>query len=387
MKKVALITPMLQPYRITFYEKLDKIIPEAKWIIFHGITKKEDGRPAYTGSTSFKNVGLIQLLYKIGPFSIRMQKGLYSKVSEYNPDMIIIQSITGNVSYRRVVNWAKRNNKIIINWTSAWDPGYAKGILLKFKNFLVSTFYKKGHYVLTYSTKAIRYVKERGIDESKIDVCYNGIEIDDMLLNENEILEKSESIAKQYDLVNSFTFIFVGGLLPEKKVDLLIDAFNKISLQNKSVKLVIIGDGPLKDIILERIKQLNNKNIIYLGRIINDVDQYFAASTCFVLPGSGGLGLNQAMFWRKICIASEADGTEEDLVIDGKTGFRFVNNDSESLAVAMQKAINLSVSDLELMGNQAREIILKRNNVNHMVNVFVKTIVRFYPEFRFYSNA
>jgi glycosyltransferase involved in cell wall biosynthesis len=380
MRKIALIIPMLQPYRLTFYEKLNRFNPNIEWMVFHGVKKIEDGRPAYAGKTSFKNIGLTELKYRFGPFVIRIHKGLYRKITDFNPDMIIIQSITGNLSYRKIVNWAKRKNRIIINWTCAWEPGYAKGVLLKFKNLLVSTFYRKGHFCLTYSTKAVQYVKERGIDKSKIDVCYNGIETDNMLLNENDILRKAELLAEHYALNNMITFLYVGGLIPEKRIDLLIDAFAKIRSKQESVKLLIIGDGPLKEVILEKIRQLNDNNIKYLGRIINDVDKYFAASTCFVLPGTGGLALNQAMFWRKICIVSEADGTEDDLVINNKTGYRFIKDNLESLTDAMQKVINLSKNDLEQMGNQARDIIINKSNVNHMVEVFTKTIFRFFPE-------
>ncbi len=57
MKKIALITPMLQPYRITFYEKLAFANPEYEFRIFHGVSSKESGRPNYQGETKFQNTG------------------------------------------------------------------------------------------------------------------------------------------------------------------------------------------------------------------------------------------------------------------------------------------------------------------------------------------
>jgi glycosyltransferase involved in cell wall biosynthesis len=380
MKKIALFTPMLQPYRLTFYEKLDRFSPDAEWIFFHGTKRSEDGRPAYTGKTSFRNTGLVEKIQRIGPFRLLIHEGLFQEVVKFNPDMIIIQSVTGNLSYRKVVNWAKKNNKIILNWTCAWDPGLAKGILLKLKNHFVSTFYADNHAFLTYSTRAIEYVMQRGVERSRIVVCYNGIETDNMVLHENEIIQESENIIGKLNLKNFTVFLYVGGLVPEKRTDLLVEAFRVIREQNESVKLLIIGDGPLKEQLLGKIKQLDDENIIYLGRIIDNVDPYFAASTCLVLPGTGGLALNQAMFWRKICIAGEADGTEDDLVIDGKTGFRFEKDDLDSLIEAMQKVIRTDELQREQMGNQSRDIILNKSNVNHMVEVFTQTIVKFFPE-------
>jgi glycosyltransferase involved in cell wall biosynthesis len=380
LKKIALFAPMLQPYRLTFYEKLDKFNPDAEWIFFHGVKRSEDGRPAYSGKTNFKNIGLIETLKLIGPFKILIHKGLYREVIKFDPDMIIIQSITGNLSYRRVVNWAKKNNKIIINWTCAWEPGLAKGLLLKFKNQLVKSFYNNNHAFFTYSSTAVKYVMDKGVEESKITVCYNGIETDDLFLHENEIKNESEALIDKLGLSNHTVFLYVGGLVPEKRVDLLIEAFQALRMQNKDIKLLLIGDGPLKEEILGKINLLEDKSIVYLGRIINNVDPYFAASTCLVLPGTGGLALNQAMFWRKICIAGEADGTEDDLVIDGRTGYRFIKNDLNSLKEAMQKVINLDEQEKAVMGDRAREIITSKSNVNYMVKIFTQTILKFFPD-------
>ncbi|MBN1186735.1 MAG: glycosyltransferase family 4 protein [Bacteroidales bacterium] len=380
MRKIALITPMLQPYRLSFYEKLSRFHPDVKWVVYHGIKKAEDGRPAFRGQTTFDNAGVIESKYRIGPFDIRVHKGLFRAIVALDPDMIIIQSITGNLSYRKVVRWARRKNKVIVNWACAWEPGFAKGLVLKFKNMLVSSFYRKGDFTLTYSTKAIQYVKDRGIETSKIDVCYNGIEIDEMLINEKAVWASAEKIRQDFELNDSITFLYVGGLLSEKRVDLLINAFLKLRQEFPSIKLLIIGDGPERENIVNMIKESGGENVRYLGRIIDGVNPYFAASTCLVLPGVGGLALNQAMFWKKICIASEADGTEEDLVTDGITGFRFSKDDLESLTEAMRKTILLNTNEREKMGENAKNIILTKSNVNSMVEVFVRTIENFFPE-------
>ena len=80
------------------------------------------------------------------------------------------------------------------------------------------------------------------------------------------------------------------------------------------------------------------------------------------------------MYWRTPCIGSEADGTEDDLVIDDKTGFRFVQGDQESLQAVMLKAMRLPRAQLAVMGNEARKVIVERSNVNHMVAVFNRAL-------------
>ena len=112
----------------------------------------------------------------------------------------------------------------------------------------------------------------------------------------------------------------------------------------------------------------------FFGRIIDGVDAYFAAADVFVLPGLGGLAFNQAMFWRTPCIGGEADGTEDDLVMDGVTGFRFKPGDADSLRDAMQRALAMQPARRAEMGDAARRVIVERSNVNFMVQMFSRTL-------------
>lgn len=374
MKKIAIITPMLQPYRITFYEKLAYFDVNYQWIVFHGVSSNENGRPNFQGKTNFQNQGFREYKFFIGPYTIVYNRGMYSEIRKYNPDLVILQGIAGDISNRRVASWARRNHKKIILWTCGWEPGIAKGKFLSFKNHFVSTYFKKADMHLTYSTKASRYTESMGVEPGNIRTSYNGIETDDLIIREADVILKSKEVKEKYELSNFITFLYVGGLLPEKKVDLLLYAFRTLRNKYSNIKLLIIGDGPQKRQIIQMISEMSDNQIYYLGRVVNEVDQYFAASDCLVLPGVGGLALNQGMFWRKTCIVSEADGTEDDLIIDNETGYRFEPNNVESLAEAMERRLKTSPDDLVKMSEKAREIIDTKSNVNNMVNVFMSSV-------------
>ncbi len=130
----------------------------------------------------------------------------------------------------------------------------------------------------------------------------------------------------------------------------------------------------MRDQTLKMITELDDKHIYYLGRIIEGVDPYFAASDCLVLPGIGGLALNQAMFWGLPCIVSEADGTEDDLVIENISGYRFIKNNLESLTDAIERRINASPEEITRLSGKSREIVRTKSNVNNMVSVFLEGI-------------
>ncbi len=374
MVKIVIITPLLQHYRLSFYEKLSAINKDYQLIVFYGINEKEDGKAGYEGETTFLSQGFRENKFRVLPFEIVYNPGMYKAFKENNPDIVIILASAGNITYHRIINWAKRKGKKVIIWTSGWDPGRAKGMLLSLKNKLVSSLFSKADFFLTYGTKASEYVELRGVDKSKIEICYNGIEIDEMIKNSSQIIKKSDELITNYGLENQITFLFVGGLIPEKKIDLLIYSFIELNKKYSNIKLLLIGDGPIRSNIEEILNKYRNPNILFLGRIINDVNAYFAASDCLILPGAGGLALNQAMFWRTPCIVSKADGTEDDLVIENITGYRFEENNKDSLISAMEKRINEKPKKINRLSENSHQKILNKSNVNNMVRIFSNSI-------------
>lgn len=374
MIKIVLITPILQHYRLTFYEKLSKARNDFDLTVLYGYKNKEDGRPSYGGETRFKSIGFKEYKYRILPFDVVYNWGMYSKVKRINPDVVILQGIAGDLSNRRIINWARRKKKKIIIWACAWEPGRAQGILLRFKNTLVGTFFRKADYFLTYSTMASNYVANLNVNPNIIETCYNGIEIDDMQENTTNVYLRASRIREEMQLESKITFLYVGGLIKEKRILFLVDAYSELRRKHENLKLIIIGDGPLRKELETRLHELQDESILYLGRIVEGVDPYFAAADCFILPGIGGLALNQAMFWKKTCIVSSADGTEDDLVIEGETGYRFSNGDIKSLIDAMERRILENEDRIRSMGEKSHRIITEKSNVNNMVRHFVNGI-------------
>ncbi len=382
LKKIILITPMLQPYRITFYRKLSQALAgRAELIVYHGTKKKEDGRPSYTGKVSFREKGFPIRLFIVFRLHFVVNSGMYRSLRKDDPDLVIMQGISGDLSLRKISKWIAKKKKKLVFWTCGWEPGRARGPMMTLKNKLAFLFFSRADFHLTYSTTATKYLGSIGVDPVLIETCFNGIETDGLIEESPSILDQSYKIRKDLKLDPFVTFLYVGGLIPEKRIDLLLDAFTELRRKYVNIKLVIIGDGPLRHLIEEKIKESQDPNILYLGRIIEGVDPYFAASDCFVLPGTGGLALNQAMFWGKTCIAGKADGTEDDLVLEDLTGYRFRENDLRSLMEAMERRINESPENLLKMASASRELIMGKSNVNQMVKIFSETSDRLlFPE-------
>jgi glycosyltransferase involved in cell wall biosynthesis len=365
--KIILISPLLQPYRITFYQKLSDRFKD--FTVFHNLKEKEDGRPQHNEEVGFKSRGFLEYNYFLMGFYIRMVKGMFNAVVEAKPEIIIIQGFPGNVTYRKIVNWAKKNHIKVVFWYCGWEPNIKRlDFLQKIKNRLAATHYAQGDFFLTYSSKAKDDLVLQGIDPSTITVAYNGIELDSY---NDYNLKKYNTQAKQLRekfAGNDRVYLYVGGLLEEKRVLFMIDAFNEFNREHPDSQLWIIGDGPQKTEVEKKIKY--NSAIRYFGRITENVESYFSAADFFVLPGTGGLALNQAMYFGTPCIVGRADGTEKDLVIDNVTGFNFSEDDLNSLVYEFKKTYSMDKASIDQMGSKCKKVVELQNNVNNMVNIF-----------------
>jgi len=119
-------------------------------------------------------------------------------------------------------------------------------------------------------------------------------------------------------------YLIVSRLVPYKRIDLAIEAFNKIGK-----KLVIIGDGPE----YVRLKNMANKNIEFLGhKKDNEIREYYRKCKAFIFPGLEDFGITpvEAQACGRPVIAYGKGGVL-DTVIDGKTGIYFHNQTVEDL--------------------------------------------------------
>ncbi len=374
--KIILISPLLQPYRISFYEKLSMIYD--RFSVYYNYTNKEDGRPQHKKQVKFNAKGFPETKISLLGFDIRLVKGMFRSIKEEHPDLIIIQGFPGNITYRKIVNWASRNKIKVVFWYCGWEPNNKRLFILKLlKKKIALSHYKKGDYFITYSSKAKEDLIEQCINPSSISIAYNGIELDNYY-NIDKFISKAKELRKKYS-DDKFVFLFVGGLIEEKRVLFLADTFNKFSANYPDAKLWIIGDGPQRAELENKIA--DNSNIRYFGRIFDGVESFFLAADIFILPGTGGLALNQAMYFNTPCIVGRADGTEKDLVLPNISGFNFVEDDKDSLLSKLIEAYNLEKEELSKMKEKCREIIVERNNVNNMVRVFKNVLDKIKKDF------
>jgi glycosyltransferase involved in cell wall biosynthesis len=145
---------------------------------------------------------------------------------------------------------------------------------------------KPDYWVAPSKFTAEQFIKLFKIPKEKIRVIPEGVDLEKF----NKNVDASDINEK---LSNERKILFVGNLHPNKGVHFLIKSFALVKSRINDVKLVIVGDGPLKHYLINLTKRLNiEKNVIFAG-FVNDEDlpKYYASCDIFasasVLEGFG----------------------------------------------------------------------------------------------------
>ena len=145
---------------------------------------------------------------------------------------------------------------------------------------------KPDYWVAPSRFTAEQFIKLFKIPKEKIKVIPEGVDLEKF----NKNVDTSDISEK---LGNERKILFVGNLHPNKGVHFLIKSFALVKSRINDVKLVIVGDGPLKHYLINLTKRLNiEKDVIFAG-FVNDEDlpKYYASCDIFasasVLEGFG----------------------------------------------------------------------------------------------------
>ena len=130
--------------------------------------------------------------------------------------------------------------------------------------------------------------------------------------------------------INQDYFLVVSRLTAYKRIDLVIEAFNKLDLPLK-----VIGVGPS----YARLKKMAGPNIEFLGRVSNEeVAEHLAQCRALIFPGEEDFGIVplEAMACGRPGIAFKAGGALET-VIEGQTGLFFETQTVEALVSTINR--------------------------------------------------
>lgn len=223
-----------------------------------------------TGMVSLIEKGLAQL--SIEPIFIKAIKKYYSNVK-----FDLVMYSTPPITFCNAIEYVKRRDNAKtylllkdIFPQNAVDIGMMsksgiKGHLYKFFRNKEKKLYGLSDYIGCMSPANVEYVKQNNpeIDNYRVEVCPNCIEVVDKSINE----EERRSIRKKYDIpLEKRVFVYGGNLGKPQGIDFLIECLHSQE-NSKDNYFLIVGDGTEYGKIEEFVKSSNQNNIRLMKRL------------------------------------------------------------------------------------------------------------------------
>ena len=302
-------------------------------------------------------------------------KGLYNKNGKrrkLEPLEFIFQLFKSEINYKEYkIIWSGqwpflhllywlfssrvRLKNIVIDWWEIWGTTWFKyskfigwaGYILE--NFLIK-IYAKYSSIVVISDRSKNLAINLTFSSPNIDLIHNGISFE----------ENIPYIEKKYD------FIYLGRLKEHKNVDILINSMALVSASsnNPRYKLLIVGDGPEYENLLQQINLLNlNDDVIIMNDVDSDeeVNRLLKSSRIFINPsskeGGGSIALFEAYSAGLPAIVFKCkDGIDPVLIKDDFTGKLVEKIDPYELAQSMINILD-NPKKINKMSRNARTFV------------------------------
>ena len=121
---------------------------------------------------------------------------------------------------------------------------------------------------------------KKAVDSGKVTIINNAIDLNKFAFSQ----EKRDALRNELGLEGKFVVGHVGRFMKQKNHEFLIDIFAEVAKQKENAVLLLIGEGPLRVAIREKVNELHLENkVLFLG-VRNDVADLYNVMDVFALP-------------------------------------------------------------------------------------------------------
>jgi glycosyltransferase involved in cell wall biosynthesis len=290
-----------------------------------------------------------------GPLYLCWQRGLIHWLEEWNPHALVMEANPRYLATGAGIQWMHTRGRKVLGWGLGAPPIGVRlaGLRRKRRYRFLSQF----DGLIAYSRRGADEYAALGIPQQRIFVAPNAA-----AARPAEPERKSKEVEQP-------TVLFVGRLQKRKRVDSLLRACAQMP---QPPRLIIVGDGPERDYFETVAKEVYQDAEFTGAKHGEELRPFFAQADLFVLPGTGGLAIQEAMANGLPVIVAKGDGTQDDLVREGN-GWQITPEDQDALIAAMRDALS-DIPRLRRMGRESYRIVAEDVNIENMVGVFIEAL-------------
>lgn len=203
---------------------------------------------------------------------------------------------------------------------------------------LLASLHRKMDACIATTTEAQEEAGRFGIAQDRIRLIPNGI--DTAFFKPCNTHEK-EALKSRLGLGKSLTVLYSGRLSPAKNPEGLIEAWHTIYREMPNAELVLIGDGPLRKALENRVTALGLKTSVLFAGLQSDVLSWYQAADIFVLP-SHREGLSNSLLEAMSCglpVVSTRVSGSTGIFLESDVGELIEVGDSPGLVTAVRSLL------------------------------------------------
>ena len=237
---------------------------------------------------------------------------------------------------------------------------------------------KISNHIVVNANSIKHLLIKNGISESKIEVIYNGVDIELFKRgSERDIF----NFRNQYDLDDKdILFTLAGRMTIQKNHEQMIEAFHRIRSLNPNIKLMFVGnefDVEIKKKLLYLVDKYNLfTSVIFAGQL-DDMALVYSATDFLVLP-SLWEGLPNVVIEAMSCqcIPIVSDVSDNAVIVDhGVNGYVFEKGNIDALISNLNVALNMQKHERYEMGINASCKIAKTCSYEKCIQKYENLII------------
>jgi glycosyltransferase involved in cell wall biosynthesis len=293
------------------------------------------------------------------PFFFCWQANFVDWLESWQPEVLIVEANPRYPDTRKAIQWMKAKKRKVIGWGLGAPPitGLFSGIRKRQRLDLLNLL----DAVIAYSRQGAEQYQQLGLPQERIYVASNAVVPSPKGPPKQKPVKAGEQV----------TVLFVGRLQWRKRLDLLLRACGNLPKDNQP-RLLIVGEGPARSELKELARQVYPSAEFCGAKYGDELEAYFDQADLFVLPGTGGLAIQQAMAHGLAVVVAKGDGSQEDLVRK-ENGWLVRPDDLQALTLVLTQALS-NPNKLSEMGMASYRIVADEINIEQMVKVFLRAI-------------
>jgi glycosyltransferase involved in cell wall biosynthesis len=370
---ILLFQRVVPAYRVPIFKALSQNFGV---IVCHSIERPKATWKSFHDNMDYRNILLPRLYF--GRSDTNMVQNIFPVLLKFKPAIIISEFAIGYLSF-----WLLYVLKPFFGYKLAvWTHGVGnREMLHPFSNIrskVELAVLRSVDAVLLYSYQRQRMIIKRLGDNSRIFVAPNTLDTEnlDRIYKEMTRIGKVE-IKKNLGYTNRYNLIYVGRLLGNKRIELLLEAFELLS-PRFDVGLHIIGDGPEKALVEEYKKRI--PSIHTYGAVFEEerLARHIFGADLIVNPGYVGLSIVHAFAYGTpmvTCRTTEQGpfhSPEVEYLRHGENGL-FCDSFPASLADEITGLLN-DPDRLQKMSSAATETVQRDCSLGNMLGGFEQLV-------------